>query len=64
MNTYLTDVSKSYQRGVASLVRYVKDQKQCSGKEGKILYLDSQCANYVTDVTVPPGKLLILLIIQ
>lgn len=37
---------------------------QCGRREWKILYLDSQFADYITDVTVPPGRVLILLIIQ
>lgn len=50
-----------YQKGVSGLVKYVKNQKQCSGKEGKILCLDCQCVDYITDVTVPPGKFIIFL---
>lgn len=53
-----------YQKGVAGLIKYIKDQRQCRGEEGEALYLGSQCADYITDVTVLPGKFLILLRIQ
>lgn len=41
------------------LAKYIKD-----AAERKIVYLDSQSAGYITDITVTPGKVLILLIIQ